>query len=121
MSAADAYDVFQASVVAAPYVNYKREAFLNASAAVAMSLDLVSKDMRLITDLASQLGVALPTATAVAAEVRASCADGFGSHDMAALSRSLVNGLRVAVFRPTRQARLPNRYFEPLVNTVSPM
>ncbi len=92
VGAADAYDIFEASVVAAPYVHYKREAFLNASADVAMSMDLVSKDMLLITDFASQLGVALPIATAVAAEVTASCAAGFGSQDMAALSRFLVSG-----------------------------
>jgi 3-hydroxyisobutyrate dehydrogenase len=89
IGAADAYDIFQASVVAAPYVNYKREAFLNASADVAMSLDLVSKDMRLIAGYASELGVALPAATAVAGEVEAACAAGFGDQDTAALSRYL--------------------------------
>ena len=89
VSPSDAYDVFQASVVAAPYVNYKREAFLNATADVAMSLDLVLKDMRLITAFADQLGVAVPTAAAVAAEVDAACIAGFGRRDMATLSRFL--------------------------------
>lgn len=87
IQAADAYDVFQASVVAAPFVNYKREAFLNPQAAVAMSLDLVSKDLRLITAFARDLGVRLPATAAVAAEVAASCEAGLGPQDMAALSR----------------------------------
>lgn len=85
--ATDAYDVLQASVVAAPFVNYKREAFLNANADVAMRLDLVSKDLRLILALAAQLGVPLPTAAAVAAEVDAACMAGFAGQDMASLSR----------------------------------
>ncbi len=87
IKAADSYDVFQDSVVAAPYVSYKREAFLNPDAPVAMSLDLVRKDLHLITALARDLGIYLPTATAVTAQVAASCAAGYGSKDMAALTR----------------------------------
>jgi hypothetical protein len=40
--------VFQDSIIAAPYVIYKRDAFLSAEAPVAMSLDPVEKDLRLI-------------------------------------------------------------------------
>jgi 3-hydroxyisobutyrate dehydrogenase-like beta-hydroxyacid dehydrogenase len=94
VSAEDAYDVFQASVVAAPYVTYKREAFLNADSDVAMSLELVLKDMRLITAYADQLGMTIPAATAVAAEVAAACNAGYGDNDMAALSRFLRGELR---------------------------
>lgn len=86
---AAAYDVFQDSVVAAPYVVYKREAFLNTEALVAMSLDLVEKDLRLINALADSLGVRASATRAVAAEVAASCSAGFGSQDMASLMRFL--------------------------------
>jgi 3-hydroxyisobutyrate dehydrogenase-like beta-hydroxyacid dehydrogenase len=84
-----AYDVFQESVIAAPYVVYKREAFLSTEVPVAMSLDLVDKDLRLINALAGSLGVRASTTRAVAAEVVASCRAGFGSHDMASLARFL--------------------------------
>lgn len=87
IGAAQAYDVLEASVVAAPYVRYKRDAFLDPGTAVAMSLDLVHKDMRLITAFARDLGLALPATAAVSEEVAAACAAGFGHRDMAALSR----------------------------------
>jgi 3-hydroxyisobutyrate dehydrogenase-like beta-hydroxyacid dehydrogenase len=82
---AAAYDVFQESVISAPYVGYKREAFLNSEAPVAMSLDLVEKDLRLISELADSLGVRASATRAVAAEVTASCRAGFGARDMASL------------------------------------
>jgi 3-hydroxyisobutyrate dehydrogenase-like beta-hydroxyacid dehydrogenase len=90
----DAYDVFQASVVASPFVNYKREAFLNALSPVAMRLDLVRKDLQLITALARDLGVSLPATQAVAEQVAAACAGGFGSQDMAALCRFVAREAR---------------------------
>jgi len=87
IEAADAYDVFLASVVASPYITYKREAFLNPQSPVAMSLGLVSKDLRLITTFARGIGVRLPATEAVAEEVAAACVAGFADQDMAALSR----------------------------------
>ena len=48
-----AYDVLQNSAVGAPFVRYKRAAFLEADQPVAMSLDLVAKDFRLIAELAA--------------------------------------------------------------------
>lgn len=84
---ADAYGVFQASVVAAPYVNYKRDAFLDAETPVAMSLGLVAKDLRLIGAFAQDLGISLPVTQAVAREVDAACAAGLEARDMASLSR----------------------------------
>ena len=60
-----AYEVFATSAVGAPFVAYKRAAFVEPeSAAVAFSLDLASKDMRLITELADRLGVPMPQAHA---------------------------------------------------------
>jgi 3-hydroxyisobutyrate dehydrogenase len=85
----DAYDVFQDSVIAAPFVVYKRAAFLDPLATVAMSLDLVNKDLRLITGLADELGVSVPLTTAAARSVAAACNAGYGSEDMAALTRFL--------------------------------
>ena len=84
-----AYDVFQDSVVAAPLVNYKRHAFLNPNTPVAMSLDLVLKDMGLIAGEAAGLSSPLATADAVRSEVAAACAAGFGASDMASLARWL--------------------------------
>ena len=94
MILSDAYDVFQASVVASPFVNYKREAFLNALSPVAMRLDLVRKDLQLITALARDLGVSLPATQAVAEQVAAACAGGFGSQDMAVLCRFVAREAR---------------------------
>lgn len=84
-----AYDVFQASVVAAPFVTYKRPAFLDPATPVAMSLQLTRKDLDLITGFADEAGVGTEVADAVLTEVDAACAAGFADQDMAALSRYL--------------------------------
>lgn len=82
-----AYDVLQDSVVAAPFVAYKRAAFIDPETPVAMSLDLVLKDLRLITELADECAVATSVTESVRAVVAAACAAGLGREDMAALSR----------------------------------
>ncbi|MCU1536231.1 MAG: NAD(P)-dependent oxidoreductase [Humibacillus sp.] len=82
-----AYDVLERSVVAAPFVTYKRAAFLDAATPTAMSLDLVAKDLRLITELGADAGLSLPVTSAVRARVDVAVGDGWGSHDMADLSR----------------------------------
>ena len=52
-----AYDVLAASAVGAPYVGYKRAAFLEPEATpVAFALDLAAKDLRLIDELADERG-----------------------------------------------------------------
>jgi 3-hydroxyisobutyrate dehydrogenase len=84
-----AYDVFQDSVIAAPFVNYKRPAFLDPSTPVAMSLALTRKDMGLITDFTAELGLSAGVAAAVLEEVAAACDAGFADQDMAALARFL--------------------------------
>lgn len=84
-----AYDIFQDSVVAAPFVNYKRAAFLDASTPVAMSLALTRKDLGLITGFASVQGVPAGVAGAVLDEVAGACDAGFADQDMAALARYL--------------------------------
>jgi 3-hydroxyisobutyrate dehydrogenase-like beta-hydroxyacid dehydrogenase len=53
-----AYEVFASSAAGAPFVGYKRDAYVYPSrTAVAFSLDLAAKDLRLITELADRLGV----------------------------------------------------------------
>lgn len=84
-----AYDVFEESVVAAPYVHYKRAAFLDEATPVAMSLELSEKDLRLIVEQAVRHALQLPTASAILHEVADAVAAGFGQRDMADLSRFL--------------------------------
>jgi 3-hydroxyisobutyrate dehydrogenase len=86
---AAAYDLFLDSVVAAPFVAYKRAAFLDQDVPVAMSLELTAKDLRLITAFASDQGVRATVVSAVSDEVLAACQAGFGEQDMAALFRYL--------------------------------
>lgn len=81
-----AYDVLMRSVVAAPYVHYKQQAFLDPGAPVAMSLDLVAKDLGLIIDLAQRHGLSPTVTHAALAVVRAACAAGRGALDMARLN-----------------------------------
>jgi 3-hydroxyisobutyrate dehydrogenase/2-hydroxy-3-oxopropionate reductase len=60
-----AYDVLTSSAVGAPYVGYKRAAFLDpAGTPVAFALDLAAKDLRLIAALAAETGVSMPQARA---------------------------------------------------------
>jgi 3-hydroxyisobutyrate dehydrogenase-like beta-hydroxyacid dehydrogenase len=55
-----AYDVFSGGVVAAPYVLYKRDAFVRPDEApVAFTVDLMRKDLRLVFELAREAGLEL--------------------------------------------------------------
>jgi 3-hydroxyisobutyrate dehydrogenase len=83
----NAYDVLQESVVAAPFVKYKRAAFLDEDSPVAMSLDLVHKDLGLIVALADRVGSRAPVTASVARAVGGALDAGMGALDMAALSR----------------------------------
>lgn len=87
---ATAYDVLEGSAVGAPFVRYKRAAFLADDQPVAMSLDLVAKDLRLITELADRHGAPVPVSEATRRVVDAAVEAGFGARDMAALRRFLV-------------------------------
>ena len=71
-----AYDVFAGGVAAAPYVIYKREAFVRPEETpVAFTIDLMRKDLRLAFALAEELGVPL-AAVRAADEVLAQADDG---------------------------------------------
>ncbi len=87
---AAAYDVFATSAVAAPFVQYKRESFVNPDhAPVAFALDLVAKDLRLIGDLADSVGARMPQRDVTAAVVDESVDRGYGGRDLSALAALL--------------------------------
>lgn len=58
-----AYEVFASSAAGAPFVGYKRDAYVEPDgASVGFSLDLAAKDLRLIMELADRLGVPMAQA-----------------------------------------------------------
>lgn len=79
-----AYDVFATSAVGAPFVGYKRAAFVEPETTpVAFALELAEKDLRLITELARELGVSAPQSETNLALMRAAIASMGGDHDLA--------------------------------------
>jgi 3-hydroxyisobutyrate dehydrogenase len=85
-----AYEVFAASVIAAPFVHYKREAFEHPGRPpVAFSLDLVAKDLDLILALADQAGATMEQATTNSRVVEAAVTAGLGDHDLSELATYL--------------------------------
>jgi 3-hydroxyisobutyrate dehydrogenase-like beta-hydroxyacid dehydrogenase len=89
IDASSAYDVFEESVIAAPFVKYKRAAFLDSQTPVAMRIDTVVKDLTLIRSLGSTTGVPLTASWAVEDLYLQACVAGFEAQDMAALTRHL--------------------------------
>lgn len=85
IDAAAAYDVLEDSVVAAPFVKYKRAAFLDPELPVAMRIDTVLKDLNLILGLGHTTGVPLTAAEGVAELFALAQAAGYESKDMSAL------------------------------------
>lgn len=87
---AAAYDVLAASAVAAPFVLYKRDAYLRpAQTPVAFALDLVAKDLRLIDELARAVGAPMPQADVNRAVVARAVAAGLGERDLSAIAELL--------------------------------
>jgi 3-hydroxyisobutyrate dehydrogenase-like beta-hydroxyacid dehydrogenase len=85
-----AYDVIAAGAAGAPYVGYKRAAFVEPeSTAVAFSLDLTDKDLGLITEHARALGVELPQTAVNRTLVREASTDGRGRNDFASVAAEL--------------------------------
>ncbi len=102
---AAAYDVLAASAVAAPYVGYKRAAFLDPDGTpVAFSLDLAAKDLRLITAFAESLGLQVPQATINLAMVRSASTDGRGGNDFSTVAEELRGRARRPVAAGARRA-----------------
>jgi 3-hydroxyisobutyrate dehydrogenase-like beta-hydroxyacid dehydrogenase len=87
---ATAYEVFAASVIAAPFVHYKRAAFEHpGEVPVAFSLDLVDKDLDLILALADEAGVPMEQAATNRRVVQAAVAAGLADHDLSELATYL--------------------------------
>lgn len=82
-----AYDVFAGGAGGAPFVHYKREAYEHPEdAAVAFSLDLVAKDLELITGLARRIGAPMDQTETGFDIVRRAVDSGMGSRDMSAVA-----------------------------------
>lgn len=82
-----AYEVFAGGAGGAPFVQYKREAFENPDdAKVAFTLDLVAKDLELITGLAEQVGAPMAQAGTGLEIVGKALAKGMAERDMSAIA-----------------------------------
>ena len=85
-----AYEVFANSAIAAPFVHYRQEAFLNPSEVpVAFRMVLAKKDLDLALDLAGSVGASMPQAVLNRSELVDAIAAGFGDHDMSAVAEYL--------------------------------
>lgn len=82
-----AYDVLLDSSIASPYVGYKRDAFLLDDQPVAMSIDLMAKDLALISGLAMQEGLDLPLLQANLTASAAAQRSGLGEADTTEMLR----------------------------------
>ena len=92
-----AYEVFASSVVAAPFVHYKRAAYERpGEVPVAFALDLVAKDLDLAAVLAAEVGAAVPQLVANRQLVSEAIAAGLGHEDMSALAVHLRTSARRA-------------------------
>jgi 3-hydroxyisobutyrate dehydrogenase-like beta-hydroxyacid dehydrogenase len=82
-----AYEVFASGAAGAPFVQYKRAAYEEPdNAAVAFSLDLVAKDLDLITGLGKRVGVPLDQAEVGLDIVHRAIASGLGGADLSAIA-----------------------------------
>jgi 3-hydroxyisobutyrate dehydrogenase/2-hydroxy-3-oxopropionate reductase len=85
-----AYEVFAASAIAAPFVHYKRAAFEHPDETpVAFMLDLVAKDLDLITALAERTGARMDQAATNRRIVGEAVDAGYGERDLSALAAFL--------------------------------
>jgi 3-hydroxyisobutyrate dehydrogenase-like beta-hydroxyacid dehydrogenase len=82
-----AYEVFANGAGGAPFVQYKRESYEHPETTpVAFSLDLVAKDLELITGLAGKVGAPMRQAQTSLDIVRSAVADGYGQRDLSAIA-----------------------------------
>ncbi len=88
-----AYEVFSSGAGGAPFVRYKRAAYEDPEGTpVAFSLDLVAKDLELITGLAERVEAPMRQATTTLDIVRSAIANGFGERDLSAIAVFLRGG-----------------------------
>ncbi|MEE8406564.1 MAG: NAD(P)-dependent oxidoreductase [Acidimicrobiia bacterium] len=82
-----AYEVFATGAGGAPFVQYKRDAYENPETEpVAFSLDLVAKDLELITALGNRVGAPMKQASTALDIVRAAIESGMGDRDLSAVA-----------------------------------
>jgi 3-hydroxyisobutyrate dehydrogenase/2-hydroxy-3-oxopropionate reductase len=82
-----AYEVFVSGAGGAPFVQYKRAAYEHPEdAQVAFSLELVAKDLELITALGERVGAPMSQAASGLDIVRRAMAAGLGQKDMSAIA-----------------------------------
>ena len=87
-----AYDLFENSAVAAPFVHYRKAAFLEPGGVpVAFPLDLAKKDLELIELLAKEVGAPMPQTATNQATVEAAVHHGIGGNDVSAVAEYLRN------------------------------
>ena len=85
-----AYEVFAAGAAGAPFVQYKKEAYLNPEGvAVAFTLELVAKDLDLVLALAERVGAPMQQAVANRRLVGEAVEQGFGGRDLSAIAEYL--------------------------------
>jgi 3-hydroxyisobutyrate dehydrogenase/2-hydroxy-3-oxopropionate reductase len=85
-----AYDVFAASAAGAPFVGYKRAAFLEPEdTPVAFALELAAKDLRLISAMAVSVGQPLPQTGTNLELIRSAAAGGRADRDFATVAGEL--------------------------------
>lgn len=82
-----AYEVFASGAGGAPFVQYKRDAYEEPEEApVAFSLDLVAKDLELITALGDRVGAPMAQAETGLEIVRRAISAGLGDRDLSAVA-----------------------------------
>jgi 3-hydroxyisobutyrate dehydrogenase/2-hydroxy-3-oxopropionate reductase len=82
-----AYEVFSSGAGGAPFVEYKRDAYLHPDAAdVAFTLELVAKDLDLITRLGSEVGAPMDQATTGLDIVNRAIESGLADRDLSAIA-----------------------------------
>lgn len=88
-----AYEVFVGGAGGAPFVQYKRDAYEHPEdAVVAFSLDLVAKDLELITGLGEKVGAPMEQAGTGLEIVKKAIASGMGDRDLSAIAVYLRGG-----------------------------
>jgi 3-hydroxyisobutyrate dehydrogenase/2-hydroxy-3-oxopropionate reductase len=85
-----AYDVFTAGAVSSPFVQYKRQAYLDPGGTpVAFMLELVAKDLRLAEDLADRVGARMDQLATNRAMAEEAVREGYGERDLSAIAALL--------------------------------
>lgn len=85
-----AYEVFASGAAGSPFLQYKRESYLHPeNSAVAFTLDLVAKDLRLILELARQVDAPMSQGAVNLQVTEAAVNAGFGESDLSAIAEHL--------------------------------